>query len=1255
MIFKFRKILIFTVLVVAYCNALSQESTYKFEYITLKDGLSHNNVYTIIQDNQGFLWFGSGNGLDKYDGLSIKSYRHDPTDINSLSSSNFGKMYQDASGIFWFGTYGGGLDRYDPMTKIFKHYKYDENNLNSLSNNRIQFIFEDSYGIIWLSTVGGGLNAFIKKNERFFRFQNDPNDENSIINNYVKPVCEDRNGNLWVGTRGGLDYFNRDKNTFTHFTHDPNNPNSLSHNNVRTLIVDENDNLWIGTQDGLNIYNPKTKKFKSYKNDPDDINSISENRIECILKDSYGKIWIGTYNSGLNKLDPETEKIERFERNIIPGKGLTHNRIEHIFEDRSRILWIATRGGGVNKIDLKPKKFHNIIYERNIPNRLPHPSTRAIVSDGNNNIWIATDGGGIAKYNLDTKTFTKFLRHDYNNANSLSQNRVWSILAQSPDTIWIGTYEYGLDRLIIENEKYNFEHYKHNTQNNASISGNQINAIFKDSKGKIWVGTQNGLNQIIFASNGKPEFKHYKHDADDNNTLSDDYISTIYEDKNKDLWIGTYAGGLNKYIPGKDYCKKIETKKGSKGIDIYRVQSMYEDSSNRFWIGTEGDGLYKFDRNNNTIIQYLNEDAHYSNVIMAIQEDNQGNLWLSTTDGISKFIIENKKYINYDITDGLKTHGYSRSSSFKDKDGILYFGSIDGITVFRPEKVIDNQNIPPIVITDFKVFNKSIYESFKGSVPVASVTEDIIYLEYKDYVFSIEFSALDFTVPEKNTFKYKMEGLDENWIDLKNLRLATFTKLKPGKYTFHVTGSNNDNVWNKEGDKLTVIIKPPLWRTKWFILAEIIFITGIIILLIYLREKKIIEDRKLLEERVKDRTQEIHQQKEEIQSQSEKLAAINKELRQYSLIIRETDNAVSIMNSKGDYEWINEGFTKLYGYSLDELVKDMGRRRIGSNSNIQIKDLINIWFGDKKTTIYESQNVTKSGEKIWAQTTLTPVVNTEGKVEKLIAIDSNITKIKDAEEIIIQKNQDITDSMEYAKRIQQAILPPLKHFEISTEDYFLIYLPREIISGDFYWTTYLNGETIIAVADCTGHGVPGAFMSMLGITLLNKIVNERAILDPANILNRLRIDVINSLRQTGEDMEAKDGMDISVIRIQSDNKKIVFAGAMNSGILLRKGEIIEIEADKMPIGIHQNVKLPFKQREFNLEKDDILYLLSDGYVDQFGGEKSKKFKPYRLKDLLIEIENLEMEEQKQKIMERFENWKGDEEQVDDILFVGLKF
>jgi len=1233
-----------------------QNSNNVFEKITTKDGLSHNNVFSILQDKNGFMWFGTQNGLDRFDGINIVSYHHSLTDSNSLSSSNFGKIYQDSYGIFWFGTFGGGLDKYDPNKKEFIHFKHNSNDSSSISNNRIQCIFEDSEGIIWIGTYGGGLNAFYRDRNIFKHYIHNPENTNSIAGNYVKTISEDKNGFIWLGTRSGISIFNKKQNKFIHIKHVAGKSNILSNNNVNSIISDTSNIVWIGTRGGgLNKYNITTGESTVFKHKKSDINSVSSDSIEFLLKDSFGKIWIGTFNNGLDQYDPITNTFMHYKDEFTnAGFGIFNERIEYLYEDKSKILWIGTRGQGVRKLDLKPNKFKFIRFVPGIKNTLPHPNIFTMNTDNSGNLWVGTDGGGVAKYNLKSKQFVKYFKSIPDNNQSIAQNRVWALLVESDDTIWLGTFRKGVDRLIYKNKGYHYEHFVHEKYNPNSLSDNHVTIIFKDSKNRIWVGTQYGLNKIIKDKNRKIEFENYFHEPGNKTTLSNNYITTIYEDKEENIWIGTLKG-LNKYNEKNNkFTVYHYFSEDNKKIEFTKVQTVFADRNNIIWIGTESEGLLTLDVAQNKFTRYLNTEMDFSISILAMADDFFGNLWMSTSNGISRFNTKTFIFKNYNLSDGLETQGFNINSCVKDKNGNIYFGSIDGITILNPKNVIENLNIPSIEITDIKVLNQSVFAEEAGVLPSSGINQTEFNLSYKDYFFSIEFVALDYTTPEKNIFEYKMLGVDDKWIKIKNHRYVNFTNLSPGNYTFMVRGANNDGIWNNAGIEIKINIVPPFWKTKWFYLIEFITVLLVFYLYIHFRERKLKADKKNLAEKIKERTAEILQQKEELESQAENLVKINEELKQFSVIISETDNAISIMDSKGDYIWINEGFTRLYGYSLEELVKDKGRRRIGSNSNLKINDLINIWFGDKKTIIYESQNISKSGRKVWAQTTLTPVLNKDRNVERLIAIDSDISDIKEAEEIIIRKNEDITDSIIYAKRIQSAMFPPEKHIENAAVESFLIFKPKEIISGDFYWVTQKNNETVLAVADCTGHGVPGAFMSMLGITLLNKIVNERAILEPANILNRLRIDVINSLRQTGEDMEAKDGMDIALIKFSKPDK-LIFAGAMNSCLILRNEEIIELKADKMPIGIHQDANLPFKQQEFKLKKNDKIYLLTDGLIDQFGGENNKKYKLSKLKQLLLKIKDYNLEIQKNYILDSLESWKGNEEQVDDILMVGLMF
>ncbi|MCK4662975.1 MAG: DUF4154 domain-containing protein [Bacteroidales bacterium] len=441
--------------------------------------------------------------------------------------------------------------------------------------------------------------------------------------------------------------------------------------------------------------------------------------------------------------------------------------------------------------------------------------------------------------------------------------------------------------------------------------------------------------------------------------------------------------------------------------------------------------------------------------------------------------------------------------------------------------------------------------------------------------------------------------------------------------------------------------------------------------------------------RLNEKNVAINQQKEEIQTQAEHLEIINKELEKLSIVASKTDNSVVIANANGDIEWVNDGFTRLFGYTLQEFKKEYGSNIAKTSLNPKIREDIKSCIRDKKTIVYSVLNKTKSGKKIWTQTTLTPILNYDRDIEKLVAIDSDITQIKEAEkEIIRQKDQieehkneieaqrdeieaqrdmainqrdaikiqkqEIMDSIFYAKRIQNAIMPTNEYISNILSNYFILNKPKGIVSGDFYWVSEHNDMKVIALADCTGHGVPGAFMSMLGISFLNKIVNEKNILEPKEILNRLRENVILALHQTGKTGEATDGMDIAVITIDKYSKNLKYSGAMNPIYHIRDNDLHIFNANNMPISIHHNIEDNFTTNSYKLQNNDMIYLFTDGYIDQFGGENNRKFKSKNFKTLLAEISSLPLDEQEKILDTNMLNWQGDCEQIDDILVMGIR-
>jgi len=907
----------------SYVFTFSQKSEIVFEKLTIRDGLSHNNVYSIIQDQTGFMWFGTQDGLNRYNGISFTIFRNEPSTPNSLSTGNFGKIYQDKTGIFWFGTFGKGIDRYDPKTNTFKNFSYQPNDSTSVSNNQTLFIFEDSSGTIWFGTPDGGINRYNKENETFTHFLHDPNNPLSLSSNRAKCMCQTSDGTLWIGTNNGLNRYNPVDNNFKRYFHNPNNPNSLSGNTIQNMISSEEGYIWIVVREGgLNRFDPTTETFTRYTNNPKDPSSISDNKADCILEDSYHRIWVGTYEGGLNLFDPATEKFTCYMHNPNEATSISSNRIECLYEDNSSILWIGTRGGGINKIDLKPKKFKNITHNPNSANSLPQHSIMAITSDLKGNIWIGTDGGGLTLYNPKTNDFTHF-KNQPSNPNSLSNDRVWALHIDRDSVLWVGTYLGGLNRVEIKNGNYTFTRYLHDSKNPNSISHNQINYIIDDAKGNLWIATTEGLNRLV--KNDKPSsysFKSFVFSFSDSLTFVDNYINSILLDQKNRLWVGSYQSGLFEFDMEKESFKRfvpVNTDQTEFQKNL-RLLCMFEDSQQNFWVGTESYGLLLFDIENQTFSAHPNNNLLVKNMVIDLIEDDEKNLWISTTRGLSKYSLTSGQFSSYTITDGLANDGFNRNAAHKASNGILYFGSNAALTYFFPHEVVNNPFKPKVSITDFKILNQSIWDKHFAPYENTIHEKGEIVLTYKDYFFSIHFASFDYTNPSKNHYKYKLEGFNEEWIEIENNTSATFTNLNHGTYTFKVKGSNNDKAWNEKSAELVVRIIPPFWKRKWFYAIEIMLVSLVIFGYIRFRTRKLIHDKKILEEKVTERTNEINAQKKEIEATLEKLKST-----QIQLIQSEKMASVGILTAGFAHEvnnplnYIQGGISALEDYLNDNM------------------------------------------------------------------------------------------------------------------------------------------------------------------------------------------------------------------------------------------------------------------------------------------------------------------------------------------------
>ncbi len=811
---------------------LYPQKNIKFERITIEQGLSQNTVYAIIQDSKGFLWFGTEDGLNRYDGYIFKVYKNNPDDPSTLSNNRIQAIYEDKSGVIWIGTNSGGLNRFNREKQTFKHYKHSPSDLCSLSNNIVWSIYEDQSGVLWIGT-DNGLNQFDREQEKFIHWTNDPKNPFSLSSNRIMTICEDRLGNLWLGTLGsGLNLFDRKKKKFIRYKHDPNHPYSLGNNKVSSIYEDQSGKLWIGTGKGVNRFDRSKEIFVHRKNETLNFNGLNSNEILSIYEDNGGILWIGTYGEGLCQFNRKEKTFTRCKHKPGNLSSISNNYIQSIYEDKAGILWVGT-DSGLNKFDKKKQKFGHWKIEPHKSNSLSNNNVCSIYKDCAGILWIGTEGG-LDRFDRENNKFTHLKIGG--STGSPDNNRIMSIYEDRTGVFWIGTYNDGIYR--FERNTVKLRHYKHDPLNSKSLSTNRVNTIYEDKAGILWIGTIKGLNRF----NRKNEmFTCYKNSPGKNGTLSNNYVMTIYEGQPSVLWIGTKSG-LNQFHRESETFSHWKREPGNlNSLSNNNVSSIWKDEKGMLWIGTMGGGLNKFDHKKGTFKHYLEKDGLPNSVIYSILGDEKGNLWMSTNKGISKFDPKRERFKNYDMRDGLQSNEFHGGAYYKSEDGEMFFGGIKGFNAFYPHEIKDNPHVPPIVITNFQILNESAEIGQESPLKQAITETKEIVLSYKDYIFSFDFAALDFTNPEKNKYAYRMEGFNEGWINCDSKkRFVTYTNLDPGEYIFRVTGSNNDGIWNRKGTSIKIIIVPPFWKTWWFTLFALLSFAVLSYLIINFVKKYII-------------------------------------------------------------------------------------------------------------------------------------------------------------------------------------------------------------------------------------------------------------------------------------------------------------------------------------------------------------------------------------------------------------------------------
>jgi len=857
----------------------------KFNHITPKDGLSQSSGHVIYQDKQGFMWFGTNDGLDRYDGYEMTAYQFDPDDSTSISGNNINVIYEDKRGNFWVGTTGAGLNLLNRDTGRFKHYKTNYQHPGvGISGNLITDIVEDNVGRLWIGT-DQGLDIFDRKKKKFIQFHHKPNDPRTLSNDHINCLYLDKNEHLWIGTEGGLNRWNPATGTFTSYKHDQTDPNSISDNEVMTITEDDQGNLWVGTANGLNRFNRKTKQFHHYLHDTNDNYSISGNSILSILQDSRGVLWVGTENHGLNTYDYQSGKFYHYTHDVENSRSLSNDAVYSIYENEDHILFIGTYSGGINYIDRKKAKFEWYKHDPQSSHPLSINSVTAFLEDSYGNFWVGTDGGGLNRFDRDTGNFYA-LRHDPDNKNSLSSNVVLSLLDDHKGHIWIGYYHGGISKYNVKTHK--FTHYKHVDGDSTSLCSDDVFVLYKDRENNIWAGT-NGSGICRF--NPKTEtFTKYQ--------VGEGVVRDIYEDSRNNFWIAEYGGGLK--LLNRKNNKVWNFYEGDHGLHSNVILTIHEDHNHNLWVGTKEAGLNLFDRDSLQFTPYTADDGLPSNQVKGILEDNEGNLWLSTNNGISEFDPHAKTFQNYNVADGLQGKEFNALAYYKDREGYMYFGGINGFNRFNPDSLGTIKFVHPLVFTGFKIFNKSVTAGKKSPLKKQISQAKKIVLPYSASVLTFEYASLNFNAIKGGKYAYKLEGFNTNWNYVGNKRTATYTNLDPGKYTLRVKSANSDGVWNNKGASLGIVIEPPYWQTAWFYTLLGIIIATAVFVVYRLRVRSIKQQNKRLEQEVSKRTEELHKKNDDLESAFKELKDTRSELLEKAHKAGMADLATGVLHNVGN-------------------------------------------------------------------------------------------------------------------------------------------------------------------------------------------------------------------------------------------------------------------------------------------------------------------------------------------------------------------
>lgn len=1043
----------------------SYAQTFHFANYGVKDGLAQSNISGIVQDSAGFFWIGTAGGVSRFDGKNFENY----TTADGLADNNVSAIFRDRHNTIWLGHENGSLTRYDGNT--FKEIK------SPLlpKDKKIYSFYEDKAQNIWICTesVGAIRMSAEKTNSDNYTFKAFSGKEG--LSQYVLSATEDAEGHLWFHTDIGVKLMDEKSESFEFFR-----PVGMPVGQVTSFYRDRNGHFLIGTVNGsITRYNSSKKEFSTVVGSEQMFSTMS-GQGPCIIytmyEDGSGNLWASVLNLGVVRIHLASGKITLFNS----SNGLSVNKVRCMLHDREGNMIIGTSGEGLDVFSGERFVYYN---KRN---GLADNQVWSICKDKKNRYWFGTNEG-ITIYDPGAETGKQYIT--LGSKEGLPSLYIRSIISDKDGNLWIATWGGKVVKYDINASKVV------SVPALNEIVNNLVACLMIDSHNKLWIGTLEGIVVYDLTNQSIKTIRTI-------DGLSDNDISCIFEQSNGHIWIGTKQKGVTVF-DGKTF-KKYNRENG---LNYNSISSITEDGAHNIWIGTESGGALVF--NGSAFRNYKIKDGLLSDFVTLLATDKKGNVWIGTNKGVNKYAASTKRFTSYADGDGFTGHETKLRAVLVDENDNLWFGTVNGAYHYSSKNDIPVSIEPLTRLLHFKVN--------LNEVPVGPE----LTLSYKENSLSFEFFGISLSNPDGVQYRLMLEGYDRDWVKVNNQTVETYQNLEPGNYTFKLIACNGWGVCNSEPLSMKITITPPFWKTWWFYLISLAVIVSGLFTFIKLRERQLKLEKKILEDKVNERTAEV--------------VLKNKEL--------------------------------------------------------------------------------------------------------------------DA------KNQDITASIRYAKRIQVAILPPDDYVKSTLPNTFILFKPKDIVSGDFYWMETYKEYVLFAAVDCTGHGVPGAFMSIVGHNLLDRILSEQHITEPAKILDELNKGVSYTLRQTDlEDNTVRDGMDITLCSFNQKTAELQFAGAYNPLWLARDREITEYKVNKFPIGNSKSGEPQnFTNQSLQLKKGDSIYIFSDGYCDQFGGADGKKFKSSNFKRLILSVQHLSMDTQRIALNDAIEKWRGEHEQVDDILVIGMRY